>query len=204
MEASAARWCTARTLATGRPNDQKDAEATVRQAGGDEHARREVGRRDARLRAVEVPRAPVLPRRGRGPHGIIGPGLDERRAEHGLARRGRPQERSRRGAPEHRQRQRAEHERRPHRQGRHGTAHLLEKKTQLDEPEPAAARVLRDGRAEQLRPRELRPRLVIEPIVPRLDRLEPLVRHPILENPPRELSKGLLLGSEGEVHRGAS
>ncbi len=169
-----------------------------------EDARRQLGRRHAGLGAIEAPARAVAARGGRGMQGVVRVGLQERCREHDLARRDAGKERrTLRARAEARERQRTEHERRPRGERRHGAPHLLEQQAQFEEAEAAAARVLRDRRAEEPRLRERLPRRAVEPVVPSLDQREPLGRHVIREDAAGQLTERLVLRREREVHLSA-
>ncbi len=99
-------------------------------------------------------------------------------------------------------RERPAHDRRPVRDGRDDAALLLEHERELGEPEAAAADVLGQRDAEQVRVRERLPEVSVDAVVARLDGLDPLDRDRALEDLLRQVANGLLLLAQPEVHLG--
>src|SRR5205085_8009380 len=94
----------------------------------------------------------------------------------------------------------AEDDRREHRHVRDRPSDLLEQEGDLDEPEPAAADVLRERDAEQVGLGQLGPRAPVEALLAGLDLLQAVLGDLALEDLVGEVADGLLLFAEREVH----
>jgi len=156
---------------------------------------------DEALAAVERERGAVLARRGGGLLGQLGERLRERAAQDRLAAGDARQEALLlRIAAEAGDRQTCQHDRRVERHRRHRAADLLEQHDQLEEAHAAAAVALLEGHAQQVGLGELLPELAVDPVVARLDRLQPLVGDELFQDLARQLAQRLLVLAPAPVH----
>ena len=120
------------------------------------------------------------------------PDFDERGGEQHVAARDLREHRLLRVGAELRDRQRARDERRDHRQRRDEAADLAQEHAEVEEAEAEPAGRLGQRDAEQVRLRELGPRVAVVPVVGAVAFLQVLEPGAVLEDPRREPAQLLL------------
>jgi hypothetical protein len=181
--------------------DEEDPDRAVVLPRRHEHARRVLRRRDGRFPSGEVP-AFVGARRAHGrTQRVVGTPLAERRRQHDVSGDDAREPRlALGGGAELGDRQRAQRQRRPQGYRGHATPLLLQHQAQLDEPEAAAADVLGQAQAEQVRVGELPPQLAVEPVSRALDLLDAIHGGMTAEDLLGERFDDQLLVVQVEVH----